>query len=374
MATLDVFRPTVGAAALGFARRALDEALARASRRQLFGGPLAELQMIQAKLADMALAVDAAALLVYRAAWAKDAGAERITREAAMAKLYRHRGRAARDRRRGAAPRRARRGRRPSGRAAVSRDAGAAHLRGRLGGAEDHHRAPDARRARQRAGRERARPGRQRVGLREGADHVSRYGSYRHLRARQPAAARALAGVQLRPAGAAVSGAPELRHRAARPRGRARASATRPLFYTPERALDLRRAARAGEPDRPRAARRFGLVPGNRVLLRAANNPMLVACWFAVLKAGGIAVTTMPLLRARELAVIIDKAKIGARAVRSAPRRRAGAGARARAGAARGSATSTARAGPASQPSSRSACARAAPSSTTSTPRRTTSR
>jgi acyl-CoA dehydrogenase len=88
MATLDVFRPTVGAAALGFARRALDEALGRASTRQLFGGPLAELQMIQAKLADMALAVDAAALLVYRAAWAKDAGAERITREAAMAKLY----------------------------------------------------------------------------------------------------------------------------------------------------------------------------------------------------------------------------------------------------------------------------------------------
>jgi acyl-CoA dehydrogenase len=88
MATLDVFRPTVGAAALGFARRALDEALARASSRQLFGGPLAELQMVQAKLADMALAIDAAALLVYRAAWAKDAGAARITREAAMAKLY----------------------------------------------------------------------------------------------------------------------------------------------------------------------------------------------------------------------------------------------------------------------------------------------
>jgi acyl-CoA dehydrogenase len=88
MATLDVFRPTVGAAALGFARRALDEALARATGRQLFGGPLAELQMVQAKLADMALRVDAAALLVYRAAWAKDTGAARITREAAMAKLY----------------------------------------------------------------------------------------------------------------------------------------------------------------------------------------------------------------------------------------------------------------------------------------------
>jgi 2-aminobenzoate-CoA ligase len=55
----------------------------------------------------------------------------------------------------------------------------------------------------------------------------------------------------------------------------------------------------------------LGLVPGNRVLLRAANNPMLVACWFGVLKAGGIAVTTMPLLRARELAVILEKARIG---------------------------------------------------------------
>jgi acyl-CoA dehydrogenase len=88
MATLDVFRPTVGAAALGFARRALDEALARASSRQLFGAPLADLQMIQGKLADMALAIDAAALLVYRAAWTKDVGAERITREASMAKLY----------------------------------------------------------------------------------------------------------------------------------------------------------------------------------------------------------------------------------------------------------------------------------------------
>ena len=88
MATLDTFRPTVGAAARGFARRAHEEALARAAGRELFGGALAELQMIQAKLADMALGVDAAALLVYRAAWAKDTGAERVTREAAMAKLF----------------------------------------------------------------------------------------------------------------------------------------------------------------------------------------------------------------------------------------------------------------------------------------------
>jgi alkylation response protein AidB-like acyl-CoA dehydrogenase len=88
LGTLDVFRPTVGAAALGFARRALDEAIDHVSRRQVAGGRLADLQMTQAKLAEMATAVDAAALLVYRAAWTRDAGAERITREAAMAKLF----------------------------------------------------------------------------------------------------------------------------------------------------------------------------------------------------------------------------------------------------------------------------------------------
>ena len=88
MATLDVFRPTVGAAALGFARKALGLTLRRVQERQLFGAPMTDLQMVQGHLADMALQIDAAALLVYRAAWAKDQGAERITREAAMAKLY----------------------------------------------------------------------------------------------------------------------------------------------------------------------------------------------------------------------------------------------------------------------------------------------
>lgn len=88
MATLDVFRSTVGAAALGFARRALDETLAHTANRKLFGQTLADFQMTQQKIADMALAIDASALLVYRAAWAKDNGAERITREAAMAKCY----------------------------------------------------------------------------------------------------------------------------------------------------------------------------------------------------------------------------------------------------------------------------------------------
>ncbi|HEX3552081.1 MAG TPA: acyl-CoA dehydrogenase family protein [Thermoanaerobaculia bacterium] len=88
LATLDVFRPTVGAAALGFARRALDEALGHALRRTAFGKPLAEHQLTQGRLADMACEIDASALLVYRAAWTRDAGAERITREAAMAKLF----------------------------------------------------------------------------------------------------------------------------------------------------------------------------------------------------------------------------------------------------------------------------------------------
>ena len=88
MATLDVFRSTVGAAALGLARRALDEALHHASSRKLFGAPMGELQLTQASLADMATGVDMAALLVYRAAWTKDQGAERVTREAAMAKMH----------------------------------------------------------------------------------------------------------------------------------------------------------------------------------------------------------------------------------------------------------------------------------------------
>ncbi|HTN96446.1 MAG TPA: acyl-CoA dehydrogenase, partial [Nordella sp.] len=86
MSVLDIFRSTVGAAALGFARRALDEALIHVSSRRLMGGVLADLQMVQGQIADMALDVDASALMVYRAAWTKDQGAERIAREAAMAK------------------------------------------------------------------------------------------------------------------------------------------------------------------------------------------------------------------------------------------------------------------------------------------------
>lgn len=88
MSVLDVFRSTVAAAALGFARRALDEALERVTTRHVQGSPLFDLQMVQGHIADMALDVDAAALLTYRAAWTKDRGAPRVTREAAMAKLF----------------------------------------------------------------------------------------------------------------------------------------------------------------------------------------------------------------------------------------------------------------------------------------------
>jgi alkylation response protein AidB-like acyl-CoA dehydrogenase len=86
MRTLDIFRTSVAAAALGFARRALDEALDRATTRPMFGGTLGDLQLTQAKLAQMATTVDSAALLTYRAAWLRDSG-KAVTREAAMAKL-----------------------------------------------------------------------------------------------------------------------------------------------------------------------------------------------------------------------------------------------------------------------------------------------
>lgn len=87
MATLDIFRSTVGAAALGFARRAQHETLQRAASRELFGGVLGDLQLVQAAIAESAAELDAASLLVYRAAWTKDKGAARVTREAAMAKM-----------------------------------------------------------------------------------------------------------------------------------------------------------------------------------------------------------------------------------------------------------------------------------------------
>jgi acyl-CoA dehydrogenase len=88
MATLDIFRSTVAAAALGFARRALDEAVAYATQREAFGQKLTEFQTTQTKIADMAALIDAMALLIYRAAWTRDKVADRVTREAAMAKMF----------------------------------------------------------------------------------------------------------------------------------------------------------------------------------------------------------------------------------------------------------------------------------------------
>jgi len=88
MGTLDIFRSTVAAAALGFARRAQDEAGGRALSRQIFGGTLADMPVVQSQLAEMAIDIDAAALLIYRAAWKKDTRAGRVSREAAMAKFY----------------------------------------------------------------------------------------------------------------------------------------------------------------------------------------------------------------------------------------------------------------------------------------------
>lgn len=88
MATLDVFRTTVAAAALGMARRALDETLVHVSQRKVFGGVLSDLQLVQGKISDMAVAIDTSALMVYRSAWTKDCAADRVTREAAMAKLH----------------------------------------------------------------------------------------------------------------------------------------------------------------------------------------------------------------------------------------------------------------------------------------------
>ena len=88
MRNLDVFRTTVAAAALGFARRALDEAVKRAKERKMFGQALADFQLTQAKLADMATAIEAGALLAYKSAWARDVQKARVTRDAAMAKMF----------------------------------------------------------------------------------------------------------------------------------------------------------------------------------------------------------------------------------------------------------------------------------------------
>ena len=137
MATLDIFRATVGAAALGFARRALHETVEHAATRKLFGAPLGDLQMTQATIADSATEVDAAALLVYRAAWVKDQGRRARDPRGGDGQDVRDRSRPARHRPRGAASRRRGRQQGRQGRGAVSRDSRAPHLRRRDGSAED---------------------------------------------------------------------------------------------------------------------------------------------------------------------------------------------------------------------------------------------
>jgi len=88
MGTLDLFRTTVGAAGLGFARRALDETTQRVLARRMFGKTLADFQLTQAKVGEMCSAIDASALMVYRSAWTRDVLGTRVTREASMAKMY----------------------------------------------------------------------------------------------------------------------------------------------------------------------------------------------------------------------------------------------------------------------------------------------
>ena len=127
MRNLDVFRTSVAAAALGFARRALDEALKRATTRGMFRQTLADFQLTQAKLAQMATAVDASALLTYRAAWLRDQG-KTVTREAAMAKLTATEEAQRVDRCGGADVGRTGPRQRAAGRAALSRDPRATHL------------------------------------------------------------------------------------------------------------------------------------------------------------------------------------------------------------------------------------------------------
>ena len=140
MRNLDIFRASVAAAALGFARRALDEALARATSRKMFGQTLADFQLTQAALADMATEIDAAALLTYRAAWLRDVEGVLNHARSRHGENDGDGKRAARDRPRGADIRRTWRRHRLRGRASLPRDPAVAHLRRRDRSAEADHR------------------------------------------------------------------------------------------------------------------------------------------------------------------------------------------------------------------------------------------
>ena len=204
MATLDIFRSTVGAAALGFARRALHETVEHAATRKMFGAPLGDLQMTQAAIADSATEVDAAALLVYRAAWVKDQGAERVTREAAMAKMFATE----------AAQRVIDRAVQLHGGAGVTKGVKVEELYREIRALRIYEGATEVQKIviaremlKQRPGKAGAGGG---IG---GGDGQPTKRSRRYVCARQSAAARAMAGVQVRPAGAAISRAAQLRHR-----------------------------------------------------------------------------------------------------------------------------------------------------------------
>ena len=297
LGTLDAFRPTVGAAALGLARRALDEAVAHARRRQVSGQPLAGHQLTQAKLADMATAIDASALLVYRAAWARDGGGgARVTREAAMAKLF--------------ATEAAQR--------VVDDAVQLLGARGLVAGSPVERLYREVRALR----------------IYEGTSEIQRL----------VIAAQVLAGAAEAPGDGEASAHRDPFCRGALPPRelwpQMRYDTLPDLAYPPRlncaaELLDRRDADGDAAGDGERIAIHhpggswtygrllttvnriahalvddLGVEPGNRVLLRGPNTPMLAACWLAVVKAGGVAVTTMPLLRVRELTFIADKARI----------------------------------------------------------------
>ena len=296
MRTLDIFRASVAAAALGFARRAADEALAHARERSMFGGTLADLQLAQAKLAEMATAIDAAALLTYRAAWLRDVKGARTTKEAAMAKWT--------------ATESAQQvidaavqmfgalgvTQRPDGRASVPRNSRAAHLRGRDRCAEADRRARAVAALKRREAEGRGRCLTRRMSTRSRGTTCRRGTSGRSSRSCCPELEYP----------ERMNAATMLLDRAVERGWGSRLAVAAPdgLRWTYADLLaEANRIARVLIED-------LGLVPGNRVLLRAPNSPMHAACWFAVLKAGGIAVGTMPLLRAKELTDIVTKARI----------------------------------------------------------------
>ncbi len=290
MRTLDIFRASVAAAATGFARRALDAGIAHARSRRMFGATLADLQLTQARVGDMAAAIDAAALLTFRAAWLRDVRSARTTKEAAMAKLA-------------------------ATESAQQVIDAAVQLHGGLGVTRGHiveRLYRDIRALRIYEGATEVQKTDHRPGTAEGGHRHERYTAHidtfarDHLPPRDQWPDLVFDLPELR-----YPGAPQLRGGTPRSRRLTAAGASARPSSTPaglrwtyaELMAHANRIARVLVED-------MRLVPGNRVLLRGPNSPMMAACWFAVMKAGGVAVATMPLLRAKELTDIITKAQI----------------------------------------------------------------